>query len=277
MFLCNNAAMRMGLDVADEERTGRLSHILSEPLAGRMGHTAEAQAMSKYSIEAPLRSCFLSKDTVERLEKYMFEKAAAINQLSPDEVKEDFQIESIDSLGTETFRSIHEHARYHFASDTRRLVLTYRRYHDKLTALKIGFGVNEQWSTLEVTVDGPNARETATAIVHEVQALLKDHATLNFIFHGRYVVLPFIAFGISIGVSLVLLDSKISPELKAMYAAIALTVVGFWLLFATLRKINPYVLFDTPRNAKIQQSFGFVLKALFGVVVVGGLTKFLLT
>src|SRR5580658_637401 len=98
--------------------------------------------MSRYSIETPLRSCFLSKDTVERLEKYVFEKAAAINQLTLSEVKEDFQIESIDSLGTETFRSIHEHGRQQFSSDTKRLVLSYRRYHDKLTALKIGFGLN---------------------------------------------------------------------------------------------------------------------------------------
>jgi hypothetical protein len=76
--------------------------------------------MSKYSIETPLRSCFLTKHTVGLLEKYVFKKAATINQLSLDEVKEDFQIESIDSLGTETFRSIHEYARYQFSNDTRR-------------------------------------------------------------------------------------------------------------------------------------------------------------
>ena len=43
--------------------------------------------MSRYSIEARIRSCSLSKDTVERLEKYIFEKAAAINQLPLDTVR----------------------------------------------------------------------------------------------------------------------------------------------------------------------------------------------
>jgi hypothetical protein len=89
------------------------------------GRVAEADEMSKYSLERPLRSCFLSKDTVKRLEKYVFETAAAINQLSPEDVQEDYQIESIDSLGTETFRSIHEHPRYQFPNDSRRVVLTY--------------------------------------------------------------------------------------------------------------------------------------------------------
>jgi hypothetical protein len=156
-------------------------------------------------------------------------------------------------------------------------MLTYRRYHDKLTALKIGFGLSALWSTIKLTVDGPDARETATGIVHEVQRLLKDHATLNFIFHGRYMVLPFIAFGVSIGVLPVLFDSKASPELKAMNAGIALSVMAFWLLFATVRKINPYVLFDTPKNAKIQQSFGFVAEGRVRRVVAGGLTKFFLS
>ena len=234
--------------------------------------------MSKYSIETPLRSCFLSKDTVAQLEKYVFKTAAAINQLSLDEVREDFQIEAIDSLGTETFRSIHDYDRRQFSNDTRRLVLTYRRYHDKLTTLRIGFGLSELWSTIELTLDGPNnARETAMGIVHDVRKLLKGHATLNFIFYGRYIVLPFIAFGVSIGVLPILFDSKASPALKALNMGIALGIVAFWLLFATIRKINPYVLFDTPKNERIQQSFGWVLKALFGIVVLGGSTRFILS
>ena len=68
--------------------------------------------MSKFSIEAPVRSCSVSKGTIERLERYIFDKAATINQLSLDQIREDYQIESIDSLGTETLRSIHEHGRF---------------------------------------------------------------------------------------------------------------------------------------------------------------------
>jgi hypothetical protein len=113
-------------------------------------------------------------------------------------------------------------------------------------------------------------------IVDDVQRLLKDHATLNFMFYGRYIVLPFIAFGVSIGVLPSLFDPKASEALNAINVTIALSLVAFWLLFATIRRINPYVLFDTPRNEQIQRSFGWVLKALFGVVVLGGLTKFLL-
>ena len=67
-------------------------------------------------------------------------------------------------------------------------MLTYRRYHDKLTTLKISFGLSELWSTIEVSMDGPNAREIAMEIVHDVQMLLKGHANLNFIFYGRYAV-----------------------------------------------------------------------------------------
>src|ERR1700692_3852563 len=125
--------------------------------------------MSKYSIEAPVRSCSLSKQTVERLKKYIFEKAAAINQIPMETVREDYQIESVDSLGTETSRSIHEHGRHQFYNDTRRLALTYARYHDRLTTLKISFGVCERWSTIQLTLEGQSARETAMSILHEIR------------------------------------------------------------------------------------------------------------
>jgi hypothetical protein len=232
--------------------------------------------MSKFSIEAPVRSCSVSKGTIERLERYIFDKAATINQLSLDQIREDYQIESIDSLGTETLRSIHEHGRHQFYNDTRRLVLTYRRYHDKLTVLKISFGRSKPWSSIELTVDGPDARETAMTILHDVQILLKEHANLNFIFHGRYSVLPYIAFGISLGVLSVLLDPRISAPLRILNAWVGLGVIAVLVLFAMTKRINPYVVFDTPDNEKAQQIYGWVLKAMLGAVALAGLTRLLL-
>ena len=187
--------------------------------------------MSKYSIEARIRSCSLSKDTVERLEKYIFEKAAAINQLSLETVREDYQIESIDSLGTETLRSIHEHGRHQFYNDTRRLVISYRRYHDKLTTLKLCFALDPSWSRIELTVDEPNARETAMAMLQELQLILKERANINFIFHGRYAIVPWIAFGISIAAMPLLFDARIAEPLRMLNEWIALSVVAFWVLY----------------------------------------------
>jgi len=59
-------------------------------------------------------------------------------------------------------------------------------------------------------------------------------------------------------------------------AWIGLGIVAFWVLFAVTRTVNPYVQFDTPGNEKTQQAFGWVLKALLGVVALAGLTKLLL-
>jgi hypothetical protein len=233
--------------------------------------------MSKYSIEAPVRSGSLSKQAVERLEKYMFEKAAAINQIPLDTVQEDYQIESVDSLGTETSRSIHEHGRHQFYNDIRRLVLTYRRYHDRLTTLKISFGVRERWSTIQLTVEGQNARETAMSILHEIQIMLREGANLNFIFHGRYLALPLIGFGISMGMLLLMLDPRVPEPLRSMNMWVAISIGAFWGLFALIRRINPYVLFDTPDNEKAQQAFGWGLKVLFAVVALAGLSKLLLS
>jgi hypothetical protein len=232
--------------------------------------------MSRYSIEAPISSCFLSKDTVERLERYVFDKAAAINQLSLENVREDYQVESIDGIGTETMRSIHEHGRHQFYNDTRRVVITYRRYHDKLTTLRIGFGVSAPWSTIEVTVDGPDARETASTILRDLQIMLRERANLNFVFHGRYALLPYIALGIAIGVLPVFFDSRIPEPLRMRNAWIGLSVLGLLALFATTKRINPYVLFDTPDNEKAQQIYGWVLKALLGIAAVSGLIRLLL-
>jgi hypothetical protein len=232
--------------------------------------------MSKYSIEAPVRSCSLSKQTVERLEKHIFEKAAAINQIPTETVREDYQIEVVDSLGTETSRSIHEHGRHQFYNDTRRLVLTYRRYHDRLTTLKISFGVRERWSTIQLTLEGQNARETAMSILHEIRIMLGEGANLNFIFHGRYLALPLIGFGISMGMLPLLLDPRVSEPLRTMNEWIAMSIGAFWALFAMTRSINPYVIFDTPDNEKTQQAFSWGLKALLGAVALAGLTKLLL-
>jgi hypothetical protein len=232
--------------------------------------------MSKYSIEAPVRSCSLSTQAVERLEKYIFEKAAAINQITRETVREDYQIESVDALGTETLRSIHEHGRHQFYNDTIRLVLTYRRYHDKLTTLKISFGVRERWSMIQLTVEGLNARETAMSILHELRIMLRDGANLNFIFHGRYLAWPLIVFGISIGMLPLLLDPRVSEPLTTMNQWIAIGIGAFWALFAITRRINPYVVFDTYDNQKSQQAFGWGLKLLLGVVALAGLAKLLL-
>jgi hypothetical protein len=232
--------------------------------------------MSKYSIEAPVRSRSLSTLAVERLEKYIFEKAAAINQIPIETVREDYQIEAVDALGTETLRSIHEHGRHQFYNDTTRLVLTYRRYHDKLTTLKISFGVRERWSTIQLTVEGPNARETAMSILQELRIMLRDGANLNFMFHGRYLALPLIVFGISMAMLPLLLDARVSEPLRTMNEWIAIGIGAFWALFAITRTINPYVVFDTSDNAKTQQAFGWGLKLLLGAVALAGLSKLLL-
>jgi hypothetical protein len=107
--------------------------------------------------------------------------------------------------------------------------------------------------------------------------MLKSQANLNFIFYGRYAVLPFIAFGLSVGALPVFFDFKAAEALKVPNAWIALSIVAFWALFVAIKKINPYVLFDTPENERTQQSFGWVLKALCGVVVLGGIARFLVT
>jgi hypothetical protein len=232
--------------------------------------------MSKYSIEAPLRSCSLSKQAVERLEKYIFEKAAAINQIPVETVREDYQIEAVDALGTETLRSIHEHGRHQFYNDTTRLVLTYRRYHDKLTTLKISFGVRERWSTIQLTVEGADARETAMAILHEMRIMLRAGANLNFIFHGRFLAVPLVAFGVSMAMLPPLLDPRVSEPLRTMNEWTAIGIGAFWALFAMTRKINPYVVFDTTDNEKTQQAYGWGLKLLLGVVALAGVSKLLL-
>ena len=160
--------------------------------------------------------------------------------------------------------------------DTKRLVLTYRRYHDKLTTLKISFGLSRLWSSIELTVDGPDARATAMTILHDVRVLLKEHSNLNFIFQGSYSFLPYIAFGISIGVLSVLLDPRISEALRVRNACIGLGIIALLLLFAMTKRVNPYVIFDTPENEKAQQIYGWVLKTLLGVAAVAGLIRLLL-
>jgi hypothetical protein len=229
--------------------------------------------LSKYSIEARIRSCSLSKDTVERLEKYIFEKAASINQLAVDAVREDYQIESMDSVGTETLRSIHEHGRHQFHSDTRRLVISYRRYHDKLTTLKLNFGRQASESSVELTVDGPNARETALGVLHELQLMIRAQANLNFIFHGRSLVVAAALFGASIAAMPLLFDTTVAEPLRRMNEWIALGVLAFWVLFVLTARINPYVIFESPESERTQRLFGWLLKGLLGVVAFAGIAR----
>ena len=75
----------------------------------------------------------------------------------------------------------------------------------------------------------------------------------------------------------VLFNFKLAEALKVPNAWIALSIVTFWALFVAIKKINPYVLFDTPENERTQRAFGWVLKVLCGVVVLGGIAKFIVS
>jgi hypothetical protein len=59
-------------------------------------------------------------------------------------------------------------------------------------------------------------------------------------------------------------------------AWIAAGILAVLALFAMTRRVNPYIVFDTPDNEKAQLTYGWVLKALLGVVALAGLTRLLL-
>lgn len=229
--------------------------------------------MSTYSLETSLRSCFLSKDIIQQLQQYVLDKAASINNLPLEKIKIKYQIELIDSFGTEKFNSIEEFGRDQFSNDTSRIALLYRNWDGKLRTIKIGFGLTEGWSKIEVEIDGPNARETVTGIVHEVQRVLKDHSNLNFLFHGKYSVFPYVVLGVAAGLAFQLSDKNMIESQKLMTSLISLGLMGLWAIWIIFKKFNPYVIFDTTKNERTREILGWVLKSLAGVVVFGGLAK----
>ena len=125
-------------------------------------------------------------------------------------------------------------------------------------------GKNEHGSELRVTVSSINAKEIARGIASEIERLLHECKTANWLFYGLYGALPFVLFGIAIGI---LFSSSrndaaaISPILSFLAL---ITLVAIWNI---LKRLAPYTEFDTRRNRTKNTWVRWFLNGLLGVAV----------
>jgi hypothetical protein len=226
--------------------------------------------MSTYSLEASLGSCSVSKKLIQQLERYVLEKAAGVDNFAPESARTHYQLEVIDLFGTERISSIQDYNPDRFSNDTIRVAISYRNWDGRLRNLKLGFGQSEYLSKIEVEIEGTNAREIATGIVHEVKRLLKDFSNLNFVFYGKYAVLSYLVGGLGFGM---LLGEGGKEATVFPLAVSGFGLLGLWILWIGLKSCNPYIIFETAKNERRQDLLGWILKSLAGIIVFGGLAK----
>ncbi|MDR7024610.1 hypothetical protein [Pseudomonas peli] len=223
--------------------------------------------MSTYSLSKKIPSCEFDKKIAKEIEAYIRSKIPTENS---KEYGNSYVVKIIDPTGSESMNSVELITQDTFPNDIESIEFSGNTTGDANIKIYLKLGKNEHGSELRVTVSSINAKEIARGIASEIERLLYECKTANWLFYGLYGALPFVLFGIAIGI---LFSSSrndaaaISPILSFLAL---ITLVAIWNI---LKRLAPYTEFDTRRNRTKNTWVRWFLNGLLGVAVFSGISK----
>ena len=231
--------------------------------------TKKANTMSRYRIVKKLPSCKIDVKTICDIEKYinhrLTKKIKESYHSNNDEDLDFFYSLSVtDKYGNEEFKSIEEYHRNQFPNKIKRLqIILYPRNGSKFD-LSISLGTDLSYSEITLDIKSENAKEMAHGIIFEIDSLLKENATIHFLFWGKYAYIAWGIFTIGIGSIGFVMFSTWEIFLK-IWLFLLLTSFTYW----PLRLISPYTEFDTQKNHNVNSTIKWITNGLASVFVFG--------
>ncbi len=200
--------------------------------------------MSEYSCETRVPSCSVSKDTLERIEQYMHERAKALG-LSQKQIASSYAITVVGSIGEEKFKSVEDLPWSRFPNDTKDVRVELSTYSPRRLSVRITFSTGRLHSLMGVYYSGDSAREVALGILHALKNILAPCNNMNSWFHLPTPLHETLVLG---GLA-ALFWAAVSLAAKRVNEAAVLAKIGApMLMYALCGWLKPYSQFETKRN-----------------------------
>ncbi len=226
--------------------------------------------MASYSIEKRLTSCFVTKQLLLEIEKYILKKISEIANEDINKIREDFSFIIYDKYGFEKMEGVEEYQRELFPSDTKKICLQYRYLGSP--SIKLSLGNNDTESKIEIDLDIKNSKEIANGIINEITSQINETKNMNFIFHGFYQAIPFTTSPLILILTITELYRNNKNENFIFFLLLLSIIIIFYYI---LKSISPYCIISTKRNENLQKAKRWLLNGMGSLLVFGLIGSYL--
>lgn len=215
--------------------------------------------MTSFHIDKKLTSHEVTRELLERIEKYLLAELPKIINVSPEDLKEEYSISITDSLGSEVIESISEFRLPLFPDDTEEIGISVA--FPISFVIRIRFGLARNSSSVIIDYEGEDARRIATSIYEDIARLLDYSRTNYHIWHGGIISIIFWLIGFFLVIVLISFRSY-TAMITVLFAIATLAVVRIFSL-----KIHPHTLFDSRRGRNYKKWHDWFIYGIFGSIL----------
>ena len=223
--------------------------------------------MSNYKLNKAIPSVFVGKDLITRIENYLTERLPATLKANTDasekKIEYKYTLTISDKYGDEEFATINDYHRDKINNDTKRIDISLDTSY-RLVDFHLSFSTGQMFSYLQISAYTDGSKELANAIMNEIEGLLEENKTINYIFYAPTSWIIYTIFTVSIAVNYF-------GDIKR-YSVLDNTIMGIiisGLLYIVFKEISPYSTFDTKREEKKRGIVNWFLKGFAGLLIFG--------
>lgn len=226
--------------------------------------------MSDYRLEKEVISCEVTKELLTNIEEYLIKKISSIFGVTEDGVRKNYTIAISDEYGIESINSISEYNLPKFDDSVTEIILHISiQEKSKLFRINIKFSKLRTLSKITISYNDNNSKEVVIGLYEGIKKIINTKKTINKIFNPSEKA-NFILLGILIG-SISLFYTYIAKNnvlLSLIYLGISMPIIIYMTI---LKKIFPYILFETNQSNKKKKVIEWFVFGLFTFIIFGTL------
>lgn len=219
--------------------------------------------MEQYKLEVRIKSCVVGKKLIKEIESYFKDrlpkKLKSTLSVNGD-FKDKYKLILKDDLGEEHLASIDDYYKDKLPNDIREVSLDYEVNYP-IVDIRVRFSKDAIFTYMNIGLQSEGAKELAVGIKSEIERLLLENATINYIFYNKYSWIILVA---------IMVASNFLARIEFPYSGqLSLFFIFSGVAYYLIRLVSPYTDFETNRKEKRDKFISWFLNGMAGVIVFG--------
>jgi hypothetical protein len=224
--------------------------------------------MPSYNLQVALRSFFITKSVIIKMEDYLRKEIAEIlNIKAPASGLDSSNISIVihETYGQEVYSSLKEYKHELFRDDTKMITLKFElNAESENVEINLRFGLKPENSDMTNSIQGfVNPREKVSAIEEGILSILDHQKNLNWLIYPNQLISGIIGL-VAAGSFIMLLGERFSNQVRYIFGSIVF-LIGFY--YYGCRAFKGYCIFESNKQKQLDKWFSWLVLGAVGFVL----------